>query len=582
MNLRGSKDWLANFKFSSLRTRLLNYSDARGGVFGVRRGGTKWRFLFIELFVALSLSVTYYFLVKDFAAGSPNNYTNGQVFTSCSIPGFHLEKLGDVWKGRLSGLLLSGWLFDFLVKDNKFGIEQYETLFGLYQSLWLFLLFLTVIFALRHSLFINLGIFAGLMYNFSPASGLYFYPWDLPATLFFTLAVLFFERRQMLLMAAATCAGCFFKETVLVCAVLALFASHWKWWKRVLAFAGIIAVYVVGKKLLLSQLHQPAAAFSMNNATNLGGLLRPTILIENFKALFSPTFNHAIFANVGTLAAVLVLGWRRRFLPYMALIIVFLGGQLMYGGFNEFRIFMQVLPLSLILLSERWQEYVKSDTAGQSPAGTAAVWGVRESFPVLVPLTIVLIGLSTGVAAWRYYNIFKNLQPDRQAQSELGRHVVIPKGDVSDLATECQLLRSGYAEAELKLGMIAQGNHQDSYAISHYQRALELDTNSVPALNNLAGLLATASDPQLRNGKEAVRMAERACQLTQYKQASPVGTLAAAYAEAGRFDDAVATAQNARVLALAHGQEEFAATMNSLLELYKSGRAYHQEAKAAP
>ncbi len=225
MNLRSSKDWMAHFKFSSLRTRLLNCRPAMGGAFGFRQGGVNRRLLFFELFVALSLGVTYYFLVENFAIGSPNNYTNGWVFTSCSFPGFHLDKLGDVWKGRLSGLLLSGWLFDSLVKDNKFGVEQYESLFGLYQSLWLFLLFLAVIFALRHSLFINLGIFAGLMYGFTPASGLYFYPWDLPATLFFTLAVLFFERRQMWLLTAAICAGCFFKETVLVCALLVLFAS---------------------------------------------------------------------------------------------------------------------------------------------------------------------------------------------------------------------------------------------------------------------------------------------------------------------------------------------------------------------
>lgn len=332
MNLRDGEDWLANPKFGPLRTSLLNCRGAIGGIFGVRQGGTRRPLLLIELFVALSLSVTYYFLVEYFAVGSPNNYTNGWVFTSCSFSGFHLDKLGDVWKGRLSGLLLSGWLFDFLVKDNKFGIEQYESLFGLYQSLWLLLLFLAVLFALRHSLFINLGIFAGLMYNFTPASGLYFYPWDLPATLFFTLAILFFERRQMFLMAVATCAGCFFKETVLVCALLALFAGHWKWGKRVLAFAGIVAVYVLGKKFLLSQLHLQVAAFSMNNATSLAGLFQPRLLMENFKALFSPTLNHAIFVNAGTLVAVLALGWRRRFLPYMVVIVVYLGGQFMYGG----------------------------------------------------------------------------------------------------------------------------------------------------------------------------------------------------------------------------------------------------------
>ncbi len=318
----------------------------------------------MELLLALSLSVAYYFLVKNFAMGVPNNTTNLMVFSSCSTSHFHLGELGDVWKGRLSGLLLSGSLFDFLMKDNtSFKIDQYSSIFGLYQSVWLFLVFVVVICALRHSLFINLGIFAGLMYNFSPASGLYFYPWDMPSTLFFTLAVLFFERRQMALMAAAICVGCFFKETVLACTVLALFASHWKWWKRVLLFVVILAVYVAGKKFLLSQLSLNVFSFSMGYASNFVELFRPTFLIYNLKVLFSATINHVIFANAGTLVAVLVLGWRRRFLPYMTLIIVFLGGQLIYGGFNEFRIFMDILPLSLILLSERWEEYAGSGKA---------------------------------------------------------------------------------------------------------------------------------------------------------------------------------------------------------------------------
>jgi len=556
MNLRDSQDWMAHLKFSSLRTGLVNCLRTKGDAPGAPGGGTKRRLLFFELFVALSLSVTYYFLVENFAIGSPNNYTNGWVFTSCSIPGFHLDKLGDVWKGRLSGLLLSGWLFDSLVKDNKFGVGQYESLFGLYQSLWLFLLFLAVVFALRHSLFINLGIFAGLMYGFTPASGLYFYPWDLPATLFFTLAVLFFERRQMWLMSAAICAGCFFKETVLVCALLALFASPWKWRKRVLAFAGIVAVYLLGKKFLLSQLHFHVAAFSMNNATNLTGLFRPALLIENFKALLSPTLNHAIFVNAGTLVAVLALGWRRRFLPYMVVIVVYLGGQFMYGGLNEFRIFMQILPLSLIVLSERWQEYAGSSAAEELPAGSAPAWALRETFPVLMPLTIVLIGLSTGVAAWRYYDICENLRLDGRAPSELGKRTVEPEGHVSNLNVEYQELRSEYVKDELELARVSIDNQHPSDAINHYERVLEQDTNSVAAMRGLAWLRATASDPRLRNNGEALRLAERACQLTQNKEASLVGILAVAYAEAGRLSDAVVTAQKAHALALAQGQKD--------------------------
>jgi hypothetical protein len=474
--------------------------------------------------------------------------------------------------------LLSGTLTDFSVNEHNTTPrvkERLSNVFGLYHTFWLLLLFVAVTFALRHSLFINLGIFAGLIYNFSPAAGPYFYPWDIPATLFFTLAVLFFERRQMGLMAAATCAGCFFKETVLVCALLALFAGHWKWGRRILTFAGIVAVYVLGKKILLNLLHLDVAGLSMGNATNLTELLRHTFLNYNFKVLLSPTVNHVIFANAGTLAAVLVLGWRKRFLPYMTVILVFLGGQLLYGGLNEFRIFMEVLPLSLILLSEWWQEHAEPDAAGQLSAGPAAAWAVRETFPVLIPMTIVLIGLSTGVAARQYYIIFGDL---RQSQSELGKYELKPEG----LASNLELLRNRYAEAELELAKISVTMQQFSNAISHYQRVLELDTNSVPALNNLAWLRATAPDPSLRNGPEAVRLAERVCQQTQYKDAFLIGTLAAAYAEAGRFDDAVVTAQKACAVALAQGQTEIAASNEQLLELYKSGRAFHQEAQPAP
>ena len=549
-----------------------------GRTFSVRRGGTKWRPLFVELFVALSLCVSYFFLVRNYCAnGDP---VNCFIFTAGSEKYYRLNQpiICDAWKGRLSGLLLSGTLIDSSVNERSDSPrlkEQLNNVFGLYHTFWLLLLFVAVTFALRYSLFINLGIFAGLIYNFSPAAGPYFYPWDIPATLFFTLAVLFFERRQMGWMTAATCAGCFFKETVLVCALLALFAGHWKWRKRMLTFAGLVAVYVLGKKVLLNLLHLDAAGLSMGNATNLAELLRHTFLNYNFKVLLSPTINHVIFANAGTLAAVLVLGWRKRFLPYMTVILVFLGGQLLYGGLNEFRIFMEVLPLSLILLSERWREFTGSSAVGGLCAGSVPAWAVRETFPVLIPMTIVLIGLSTGVAARQYYIIFGDL---RQSQSELGKFKLKSEG----LASNLELLRNGYADAEVELAGISADKHQFSEAIYLLQRALELNTNSIPALNNLAFLRATASDPGLRNGNEAVRLAEQACQQTQYKEVALLRTLAAAYAEAGRFDDAVATARKVLAMALAQGQKENAARDEQLLELYKSGRAFHQKAQTAP
>ena len=101
----------------------------------------------------------------------------------------------------------------------------------------------------------------------------------------------------------------------------------------------------------------------------------------------------------------------------MAVILLFLGGQFMYGGFNEFRIFMQMLPLSLILLSERWQEYAGSGMATQLPLESAPAWAVRGTFPVLIPMAIVLMGLSTVVPAWRYQTLCESIKPDHQART---------------------------------------------------------------------------------------------------------------------------------------------------------------------
>jgi len=375
-----------------------------------------WPWLSLELLLAVSLSVAYYFLVKTYSTGVEHNSTNFWTFTSCSAPVFHLGELGDEWKGRLSGLLASGWLFDCLVKDSSVQIGQYSSVFGLYQSAWLFLLFLVIICSLRYSLFINLGIFAGLIYNFTPTSGFYFYPWDIPATFFLTLAVVFFEYRRLSLMMATICIGCFFKETVLVGALLVLFATRWKWGARLLGFVAMFAVYALGKKLLLAHLNLHVAAFSMSNATNWGGLLQPTKLIANFKAIFSPNLNHPIFANAGTLAAVLLFGWRRRFLPYMTVILVSFFGLLVYGGFSETRDFMQLLPLSLIILSERWQGYLGSGNTVSLPLKSTPALATRGTFPLLIPAVVALMVLSTGALAWRYQTLCEALKPDHQAR----------------------------------------------------------------------------------------------------------------------------------------------------------------------
>jgi len=113
-------------------------------------------------------------------------------------------------------------------------------------------------------------------------------------------------------------------------------------------------------------------------------------------------------------------------------------------------------------------------------------------------------------------------------------------------------------------------------AVFHLNEALRLKPNSPEVLNNLAWLLATSPETNIRDGRRAVELSERACELTEFKQTMFVGTLAAAYAEAGQFDEAIRTAQKACALASASGEQNLLKRNQELLELYRMYLPYHE------
>lgn len=157
--------------------------------------------------------------------------------------------------------------------------------------------------------------------------------------------------------------------------------------------------------------------------------------------------------------------------------------------------------------------------------------------------------------------------------------VLCDRGRPDDAAkefTKVLRLQATNSVANYYLGLISQGSGKIAEAVKFYRAALQTQPDWPEALNNLAWILAANKDPALRDGKESVRLAERACQLTGQNQAVFIGTLAAAYAEAGRFADAVATAEKARAAALAAGQKAIADKNSQLLEVYRAGRAYHE------
>jgi Flp pilus assembly protein TadD len=111
-------------------------------------------------------------------------------------------------------------------------------------------------------------------------------------------------------------------------------------------------------------------------------------------------------------------------------------------------------------------------------------------------------------------------------------------------------------------------------ALAHWHEVLRALPNHVVVLNQTARVLATSPEASVRNGAEAVILAERAAQLSGKREPVILDTLAAAYAEAGRFPEAVETARRALALATEQNQQPLAEALRARIALYEANTPY--------
>jgi tetratricopeptide (TPR) repeat protein len=158
--------------------------------------------------------------------------------------------------------------------------------------------------------------------------------------------------------------------------------------------------------------------------------------------------------------------------------------------------------------------------------------------------------------------------------------VLFTQGRFNEAVKEYQRtleLMPNYADAHYMLGCALQGQRKFAAAIVQFQEVLKLEPGQVMAQNSLAWLLATCPEATLRDGGKAIELAKQADQLSGGNHPEILDALAAAYAEAGRYPEAVETARRALSLLATQNNKPLADALQMRLKLYEANAPFHEK-----
>ncbi len=165
-----------------------------------------------------------------------------------------------------------------------------------------------------------------------------------------------------------------------------------------------------------------------------------------------------------------------------------------------------------------------------------------------------------------------------QASYNLGC-ILAEKGDTGKAVLQWQAtlkLDPGFAPAHDSLGTTLYSQGKTADAVTHWGEVIRLQPKNASALRKMAWVLATCPEQSVRNGAAALELAQRAEQLSDGKDARIFDALAAAYAELGRFADALPAARRALELAMQSNESAEAMAVRNRIALFESGKPFRE------
>src|SRR6266516_2189201 len=168
-----------------------------------------------------------------------------------------------------------------------------------------------------------------------------------------------------------------------------------------------------------------------------------------------------------------------------------------------------------------------------------------------------------------------DLRPENSPAHENLAKALLQKGQVADALVHYRKLlelQPDNIEVHNIVGtvLIQQGHIREG--VEEWQKVLAIQPDNGNAMSNLAWVFATSPDDSLRDGAQAVQLAEQALRISGGRIPIIFRTLAAAYAEHGMFSQSIQTAQRGIELANGQGNSGLAADLQSNIALYQAGR----------
>jgi Flp pilus assembly protein TadD len=208
-----------------------------------------------------------------------------------------------------------------------------------------------------------------------------------------------------------------------------------------------------------------------------------------------------------------------------------------------------------------------------------------DSPPIHLDFGTALLEDGRVSEAIEQFNIVLKTEPySAKAHNNLG-YALLQQGKLDEAVghlRQAVQIHPDFPEAHNNLGIALKRQDKFAQALAEYTQSLRLKPDQPSAMSNLAFLIATHPEIENRDVNEAVRLATRACELTSYKNPVFVCTLAAAYASAGRFSEAVDIAQKAINLAEAAGQPQAKNLIQYQLTFYRRGIPYTEQVTNKP